>query len=742
LANLLAQYLSDREDVWKWFGKKWHIEDKREIYGEIVLRYLNSVPTEIWAVLQLINRAGGIQISDHIQKRTRILAESWRSIGELLKKIYDQQNEDPTYGKTPSSAAFACEALGAIDDYKAAKGSIDFLRRIYNIEKGKIRIDLTGLATLTDFDEILIRMKKQDVQLKIQGKAPLEKGDSIDINSFHRNWLCGIILSAEGALGELDPKILQTIAKAVLKRAHVDGYFHPSRVPWSTARVLIGIGSCGLDLSNPAVKRATEWLMRSRSKGGARENKHWEPWTRDWNTPVETTALCIIGLRKVGVSANNKVLNDATDWLFQDEQVGEWSQLGREFDAALAIEAYTLMGRDFGKIFDKIRWLSEWAESQALWRNVGKTAKETQEQTCLIVQTAAFLVNTMWRILKTDLPGLLKGLGIIEREVSIYGIQKRKTQLDKAQYPTKKTHRLSDIIEEEMPDLGVRYRILANDKDLNNLLSDIQRIHPNYTSHGPDHSKNVINNIELLIPNTMWSKLRPFEICLLLCSAWLHDIGMSDYEGSYELASTEDEKKELRSKFREHHTNRSRDYICKDNNWKRLAVEAFPIAALIGEICRAHDRSVDIPKLEREWPPIKGFDSYGPVRLQLLCALLRLADAMDLGYQRVKEILITVCHVKERYIDSVPHLRGGLLISKVEIKNNFITVYAMPKNEEEKTWVDMLVEDLSKDFESVKGILKDERNGITLNYQGVRVEMISDEKSSATGMENLGKFTM
>jgi hypothetical protein len=292
-------------------------------------------------------------------------------------------------------------------------------------------------------------------------------------------------------------------------------------------------------------------------------------------------------------------------------------------------------------------------------------------------------------------------------------------------FPKRHLFSLEEIMKQEEPILAVRYEVLAKDRDINDLLCDIQRIHPSYTSHGPDHSENIIQLAESLVSTAAGKKLTPFESYLLLSSARVHDIGMSDFEGVYGSAKTEDERSELSDKFRQDHALRARNYICTDSNWKRLAVEAYPIAALMGEVCKTHDRSVDISKVRKEWPSINGFENYGPTRLQLLCALLRLADALDLGHQRVKEILITTCHVEERYVESLAHLRGGMLISRVELKDNFIKVYATPKNETERSWVNMLVQDLVEDFRSVKSVLTDNENGICLDIEGVKIETIT-----------------
>ncbi len=51
------------------------------------------------------------------------------------------------------------------------------------------------------------------------------------------------------------------------------------------------------------------------------------------------------------------------------------------------------------------------------------------------------------------------------------------------------------------------YLQIKKDKEIAVLLLHIQNAHPNFTSHGLDHSETVVSNIEKLIPQEDWQKL-------------------------------------------------------------------------------------------------------------------------------------------------------------------------------------------------------------------------------------------
>lgn len=292
------------------------------------------------------------------------------------------------------------------------------------------------------------------------------------------------------------------------------------------------------------------------------------------------------------------------------------------------------------------------------------------------------------------------------------------------QLATEVSDHLGDLLD---TNLSIIYKQVSNDADLRDLLVHVQNIHPNFTSHGPDHSKAIIANFEKLLPSAIRNKFTPLEILILLCSAWLHDIGMADFEGKLAKCKNEDERRSLSKVIRETHSLSSEKYVTYPHNYKRLLLGAA-LAEIIGVICKAHVNEYNIMQVKTKWGPIAGYEEYGEVRVRLLAALLRLADACDLGYKRVKEVLKTVYNIQEKYVESIPHIDGALLITGVVVRGRSIIVQAAPRNSEQREWVKFLVKMLEEDFESVKQVLLDKKeNGIALPYNEVRLETLEVE---------------
>lgn len=406
-AKLIVEYLCQDSGIWQWFTEN---NKGIEKHNDILLRYFKGLnPHEIWGTLELINLAGGIKSTARSQSNVKMLINSWKQIDELKKKINQQIKEDPTWRNSLSSSTFACLGLASLGRFDEAEASLNFIRDNYKITKGKIFINIQRLSTMGDFEKILEKMLIEERDGTFPTGFHLETSEKLDIELFHENWASGIVLIAEASMNTLSVDELRKLALSVEKRMSSEGFFYPSRVPWCTARVLTGLGLCGRNVENSsAVKKATNWLLRERGAGGGREYKYWNPGTDGWNTPEETTAMCIIALRSVGIPSTNPVLIDAIEWLRNQTRI--WSQAGYELDRAIAAEAYLSMNRNWEDIRSQILALATWANRIALWRNATLTAQKTYDQTCKVAQVGAFIINVMWQKLSEDLPKMLLAL--------------------------------------------------------------------------------------------------------------------------------------------------------------------------------------------------------------------------------------------------------------------------------------------------------------------------------------------
>ncbi|UCG58832.1 MAG: helix-turn-helix domain-containing protein [Phycisphaerales bacterium] len=150
-----------------------------------------------------------------------------------------------------------------------------------------------------------------------------------------------------------------------------------------------------------------------------------------------------------------------------------------------------------------------------------------------------------------------------------------------------------------------------------------------------------------MIPKNMPDPLSGFELFSLLSAAILHDVGMAVSKSSAER--TQD--------IRVDHFNRSRELIIK--NQEELGLSEHE-ARIIGEICRAHG----MPNLSYLEGQVFSVHRYGEVRVPLLSACLRLADALDISSDRAPR---TVANNRRMSAESRRHWDIHRCISDVQI---------------------------------------------------------------------------
>jgi hypothetical protein len=261
-ANLIVRYLATDPEIWGWFRSK----NVASNIGEMFVKYLEAIdPSQVWSVLKLIESGQAAEIPDKSKLHIEMIMSIWRSIDGLLQKMEEQQAEDPTWGKAISSCFFAIQGLCTVGKKEAVKESILFIRDCYKVVDGQLEINLTKLSTVADFDQIRERMAWEEREGGLSLDYGLETSDIIDIDRFHANWACGLAIGAEAYVKDLSTDELTKLAIAVENRVVEGGYFYPSRVPWLSARVLMGLSLCGRNIENShVVKKVADWLLRDR----------------------------------------------------------------------------------------------------------------------------------------------------------------------------------------------------------------------------------------------------------------------------------------------------------------------------------------------------------------------------------------------------------------------------------------------------------------------------------------------
>lgn len=230
---------------------------------------------------------------------------------------------------------------------------------------------------------------------------------------------------------------------------------------------------------------------------------------------------------------------------------------------------------------------------------------------------------------------------------------------------------------------------------------------PHFTDHGITHCENVISNLARMIPADVIEKMDEYEIFLLLCGAWLHDIGM--------LVKKEGENL---GQVRATHHHRGRQLIRKGLTKIGLTDDERYV---VGEMAYYHRKTEDLGNVKAMYETQHN-SLVSKVHLRFLCALIRLADGCEIAHPRSSRELVSVAGFGE---EAKFHHEAHLHVSAVSFDpiTHEITIFLRVKNrEDEKLLTKFLISNLEKELSSVKEILKE--NGI--DYDTVRCDITID----------------
>ena len=390
-----------------WLGKNGAWNELAEVGGprdvaSAVLAYLEAVDTAatIDTLRALVARAG-FKERGTLNDRAAAVMELWRAFDAVVERVERQQASDPTWGNTPSSAVFVTVLLTRIGKSDLAIPSLKFLRNHWSIVDAQLCIDTSGLATVVDFNLLKDEMLREDDANK--ESAVVDPAVSIDIERFHRTWLSGLILGAEAASNSPSIELVQAVETTQLP----NGAFYPRRVPWCTARVLLGLAACGRTVTtSKVVSRAVDWLLRDRSADGASSRGIWHPGSGEWNSDVEATALSLLAVVRAGVDPSDDRLKSARSFLLSMRK--QWEG----FEGAAAIEALLASGSKWHDLAADAARLSERTLDQSLWLRATLPASEILAQTCHVAQAATHLIEIGWAAIQADIKELLSALDL------------------------------------------------------------------------------------------------------------------------------------------------------------------------------------------------------------------------------------------------------------------------------------------------------------------------------------------
>lgn len=205
------------------------------------------------------------------------------------------------------------------------------------------------------------------------------------------------------------------------------------------------------------------------------------------------------------------------------------------------------------------------------------------------------------------------------------------------------------------------------------------------TYSGEHHIQQVLKNLDLLVPDHLKEEWSDIEIFLLLCSVWLHDIGMiENYKSTFSY-------KELR----EQHARRSYKFVLEIN--KSIGLDEKE-SLIIAYVVKGHT-IIDLSEL----PEKKGLGIGKAIYIRPLAALLRLADELDMDYTRVPLIVKEISG-----IPTSPKWNVRENIDGLEINNSTwdIIVFSTPKNFEILESINQAIDWTNKTIDAIRNELR------------------------------------
>ena len=187
------------------------------------------------------------------------------------------------------------------------------------------------------------------------------------------------------------------------------------------------------------------------------------------------------------------------------------------------------------------------------------------------------------------------------------------------------------------------FKFLIAKKHFLTLESVIKIFFPFYTLHDHVHSEAIINNLSAMeLPNLITeTPLNKYELFLLCSAAYLHDVGMIEEKDEDKKESAESGIS-VTDIIRNRHHERSYEHIKRFQF--RLYLDEFE-ARNLAIVSKGH-RKENLYENPEYKPTIYPADPTYTIRLDLLAALLRIADELDISYKRVE---IQIKDILEKY---------------------------------------------------------------------------------------------
>jgi hypothetical protein len=215
---------------------------------------------------------------------------------------------------------------------------------------------------------------------------------------------------------------------------------------------------------------------------------------------------------------------------------------------------------------------------------------------------------------------------------------------------------------------------MAEAEKLSERLGQLYDLVPGYHAYFTDHGAGHVDRVWEVLQRVFRARpslLTPLEKEILGNAVRFHDIGMAGPRVPSNPCKGAPETAAERDDIREMHEVLSEEFV--KMHWSELGIPDPPTAYLIGRLCRSHRKKHYVRNVFPDEAETIGSED---VQVQLLAALLKLADALDTDFRRAPEM-------KERYFLDLPgehkrHWEACQFIQGVNCQKQAIVLQTIP----------------------------------------------------------------
>lgn len=349
----------------------------------------------------------------------------WRAYCRMRDSLRAQTENDPTWGNNMASMIFAAEAYQnmSFDSTSTSyweRTAKEIRKRWFPNESCTAILQSKEEEPTTesiDFHTNIYQKMLDDEKLFEYQSEML--ADNIDYNEFHDNWLLGLLLGFEGLAPDSDTVALKyKYIQCAKSMQCTDGSFYPSRVPWVTARVIMGLCQCGLSYSNEIVRSACNWLI---SELKTKEQMNWEideldcgGWrsgTGVWNSNEQITLMCLCALYSASYPVpRSQEIKQIVDqfWKCRSSLTNMFKKKNTNLDVMWILDVMLYDERNLIDMSTELNHITSFLLKD--WKKASLSSEQKESESSDVSFMAKELLTIIWKLLSTNLDSLLDGL--------------------------------------------------------------------------------------------------------------------------------------------------------------------------------------------------------------------------------------------------------------------------------------------------------------------------------------------